>query len=128
MNVVVLSGRLCKETDLKYTGSGTAIANNTLAVEDGFGENKQTYFVNLVFFQKTAESVANHSFKGQKVSITGKLVIRSYEKDGKKNFITEVHANQIEYQEWKQKDGADHAKTVFKDALPVTLSDDDLPF
>lgn len=128
MNVIVLSGRLCKDTDLKYTASGTAIASNTLAVEDGFGDNKQTFFINLVFFQKVAESVANHSFKGQKVSVNGKIVIRSYEKDGRKNFITEVHSNQIEYQEWKNKSEDNPAKNVFKDSIPVTLSDDDLPF
>jgi single-strand DNA-binding protein len=127
MNVIVLSGRLCKDTDLKYTASGTAIASNTIAVEDGFGDNKQTFFVHLTFFQKTAESVANHSFKGQKVSVTGKLVIRSYDKDGKKNYITEVHANTIEYQEWKQKSD-EPVRKVFEDTMPITLSDEDLPF
>lgn len=128
MNAIILSGNLVKETDLIYLSSGTAVAKNTIAVSDGFGKNKQTFFINLVFFQKTAESVANHSFKGQKVFINGKLVVRMYEKDGKKNYVTEIHVNTIEYQEWKSKDDADHEKTTLKETESFTISDDDLPF
>lgn len=128
MNVIVLSGRFCNETELRYSASGTAIANNTLAVEDGFGDNKQTFFVKITFFQKIAESVANHSYKGQKVSVNGKLVIRSYEKDGTTKYVTEVHANNVEYQEWKPKDNTNQIKEVFPNAKPIEINDDDLPF
>ena len=49
MNKVVQIGRMTKDAELKYLpGSGTAVANFSIAVDDGFGDNKKTFFFNIV--------------------------------------------------------------------------------
>lgn len=131
MNTVILSGRLVKESDLRYTQTGTAVYSNTIAVDDGYGENKKTYFIDVTAFQKTAENAAQWTFKGQRVNITGKLVKRSYDNaEGKKVYITEVHIQQIEYMDYKEKAGSDNTqKNPFADiSTPMSIPDDDLPF
>ena len=131
MNTVILSGRLTKESDLRYTQTGTAIYSNTIAVDDGFGDNKKTYFIDITAFQKTAENAAQWTFKGQRVNIIGKLVKRSYDNaEGKKVYITEVHVQQIEYLTHKEKSGSDNPqKNPFADiSTPMEIGEDDLPF
>ena len=120
MNQVIISGRIVKDAELRYAATGTAVYNNTVAVEDGFGDNKKTYFIDFVAFQKTAENAAQWTFKGQRVIVQGKMVKRSYDSnDGKKTWITEVHADRIEYTDFKD--------SKQSNSVP-TLSDSDLPF
>lgn len=131
MNTVMLSGRLVKEPELRYSQSGTAIYSNTVAVDDGYGENKKTYFIDITAFQKIAENAAQWTFKGQRVLITGKLVKRTYDNaEGKKVYITEVHVQQIEYMDYKDKAGiSTQQKNPFADiSTPVEIGEDDLPF
>lgn len=106
MNVVNIIGRLVRETELKYTQSGKAVATNTLAIDDGWGENKKTYFIPFTIWDKSAESLANYTKKGSKIAISGKITSRSYEtKDGQKRTVIEVVANQyggVEFLDAKQ--------------------------
>lgn len=95
MNTVNLIGRLVRDNELKYTKSGKAVATNTLALDDGWGDNKRSYFIPLVVWEKQAESLANYTGKGSKIAVNGKLTSRSYEtQDGQKRTIIEVVANQ----------------------------------
>lgn len=94
MNNVVLVGRTTKEVDLKYTPSGTAVGQFTIAVTRPF-KNKQTNeyesdFINCVIWQKPAETFANYVRKGHQVSVQGRLQTRNYEKDGNRVYVTEL--------------------------------------
>lgn len=106
MNTVNLIGRLVRENELRYTQSGKAVATNTLAIDDGWGDNKKTYFIPFTIWDKSAESLANYTKKGSKIAISGKITSRSYEtKDGQKRTVIEVVANQyggIEFLDAKQ--------------------------
>lgn len=106
MNAVNIIGRLVRETELRYTQSGKAVATNTLAIDDGWGDNKKTYFIPFTIWDKSAESLANYTKKGSKIAISGKITSRSYEtKDGQKRTVIEVVANQyggIEFLDAKQ--------------------------
>lgn len=82
LNQVVLSGNLTKDVTLRFTKDGKAVAQGTIAV-NGFKEN-EVVFVNLTFWEKKAEVVANFTRKGDNISVVGKLVDTSYEKDGQK--------------------------------------------
>lgn len=91
MNTVNLIGRLVRDNELKYTKSGKAVATNTLALDD----NKKSYFIPIVAWEKQAESLANYTNKGSKIAVNGKLTSRSYEtNDGQKRTVIEVVANQ----------------------------------
>lgn len=109
MNTVNLIGRLVRDNELKYTKSGKAVATNTLALDDGWGDNKKSYFIPLVVWEKQAESLANYTGKGSKIAVNGKLTSRSYEtQDGQKRTIIEVVANQyggIEFLDTKNSSG-----------------------
>jgi single-strand DNA-binding protein len=93
MNIVALTGRLAADTNVKYTQSGKAVCTFDIAVDDGFGDNKQTYFHRIVVWGKAAESCGNNLSKGSKVNVKGKLTSRSYESNGQKKYITEVVAD-----------------------------------
>ncbi|MGF2059336.1 single-stranded DNA-binding protein [Enterococcus innesii] len=109
MNTVNLIGRLVRDNELKYTKSGKAVATNTLALDDGRGDNKKSYFIPIVAWEKQAESLANYTNKGSKIAVNGKLTSRSYEtQDGQKRTIIEVVANQyggIEFLDTKNNGG-----------------------
>ena len=109
MNTVNLIGRLVRDNELKYTKSGKAVATNTLALDDGWGDNKRSYFIPLVVWEKQAESLANYTGKGSQIAVNGKLTSRSYEtQDGQKRTIIEVVANQyggIEFLDTKNSSG-----------------------
>jgi len=101
MNVVVLIGRLTRDPELRYTASGTAVANTALAVERNFrtqdGE-KQVDFVNIVVWQKSAEALAQHKKKGDLIAVQGRLQIRNYEdRDGVKRQAAEVVCNDVRF-------------------------------
>ena len=102
MNKVVISGNVCKDIELRMTaGKGTPVATTSIAVNDGYGENKKTYFIPIVVWGKQGESFANNVVKGQKVWVNGKLVINEYEaKDGTKRSKPEVWADMYDGVEW----------------------------
>ena len=102
MNKVTISGNVARDIELRMTaGKGTPVATTSIAVNDGYGENKKTYFVNIVVWGKQAEFFANNVLKGQKVWVNGKLVINEYEaKDGTKRSKPEVWADMYDGVEW----------------------------
>lgn len=115
MNNVVLMGRLIKDPDLRYnTGaSGNfAIARFTLAVDKGLSKEKKTEmeskgqptadFITIVCMGKLGENVAKYTGKGLRVLVNGRIQTNSWtNKDGVRQFSTEVLANGIEFLDWK---------------------------
>lgn len=95
MNKWVGIGRLTKDSELRFTaGKGTANLTFTMAIDDGFGENKKTNFIPIVVWGKSAESLSSYLVKGTKVAVSGKIQTRSYDgQDGTKKYVTEVVAD-----------------------------------
>ena len=95
MNKWVGIGRLTKDSELKFTpGKGTANLSFTMAIDDGYGENKKTYYIPVIVWGKSAENLCSRLIKGTQVAISGKIVARSYDaKDGTKKYVTEVVAD-----------------------------------
>ena len=99
MNKWVGIGRLVADPELRFTaGKGTANTTFTIAIDDGYGENKKTNYIPIVVWGKSAESSANYLTKGSQVAISGKIQTRSYEnKEGIKKYVTEIVANEVEF-------------------------------
>ncbi len=101
MNKVILIGRLTKDSELRYTQSGTAVAGFTLAVDRRFSNQsgeREADFVNCVAWNKAAEFVSEYFHKGKQMALEGRLQVRSYDgNDGQKRWVTEVVAEQIEF-------------------------------
>lgn len=101
INNVTLQGKLGKDIDLKYTQSGKAVGTTSIAVDRDFknanGE-KETDWVNIVFWGKTAETVANYFRKGDEILVVGRIQTRSYEDNsGSRKYVTEVVADKFSF-------------------------------
>lgn len=94
INRTTLTGRLTRDVDLRYTPSGAAVGNFTLAVDRRFtnqnGE-READFINCVIWRKSAENFANFTHKGALVGIDGRIQTRNYEnQQGQRVYVTEV--------------------------------------
>lgn len=104
-NLVVLIGRLTKDPELMKTTAGNSVCSFHIAVERA-GKEKKTDFIPVKVWNKTAENLCTHCYKGMLVSVTGELHIDSYQgKDGKTAYSTEVLGESIIYLD-KKKDNA----------------------
>ena len=99
MNKVFLIGRLTKDSEGVDVGKGekmTSKVSFTLAIDDGFGDKKKTYYINCELWGKRAVSLGEYRVKGQQVSVVGKLVTGSYEnKEKKKVYFTNINVEEI---------------------------------
>lgn len=94
LNRVVLTGRLTKDPELRYTNSGTAVATFTLAVDRQFknqNNEREADFIQCVVWRKSAENFANFTHKGSLVGVDGRVSTRNYENNqGQRVYVTEV--------------------------------------
>ena len=98
MNKIIINGNLTKQPEMRYTTNEKAVTTFDIAVNEGFGDKKQTQFFKIVVWGKVAENCANYLDKGSKVLVSGRLSNRSYDaKDGTKKYITEIVANEVEF-------------------------------
>ena len=102
MNKVILCGNLTKDMDVKiYKGKNKKDNDNivgrfTLAVNEGYGENKKVTFIPVTIFNKTVENLEEYLIKGTKVNVVGKLYIQNVEtEEGYKTYVS-VISNEIQ--------------------------------
>lgn len=101
VNKAILVGNMGQDVELKYTPSGVAVANVSIATtesrKDQSGNyNDTTEWHRVVVFGKTAEFVSKYLGKGSTVYIEGRLQTRSWEdKDGVKKYTTEIVADAV---------------------------------
>lgn len=101
LNQVVLIGRLTKDPELRYTPSGVAVTQFTLAVDRPFtnqeGE-READFIPVVVWKAVAENVANYVKKGHQVAVTGRIQVRNYENnEGRRVYVTEVIGQNVQF-------------------------------
>ena len=102
INKVILVGTLGRDPEVKYLPSGDAMANVSLATSESWkdkntGEKKEvTEWHKVVFFKRLAEIAGEYLRKGQQVYIEGSLKTRSWEKDGQKQYTTEIVASSLQ--------------------------------
>lgn len=103
INKAILMGRLTRDPELRHTGTGTPVCSFSIAIDNGYGENRQTDFINCVAWNKTAEFVSNYFTKGKMIIVIGRISTRSWEgQDGKRNYATEVVASEVSFGESKR--------------------------
>ena len=102
MNKVILCGNLTKDMDVKIIkgktkkSDDTIVGRFTLAVNEGYGDNKKTTFIPITIFNKTVENLEEYLIKGTKVNIVGRLDIQNVEtEEGYKTFVS-VISNEIQ--------------------------------
>ena len=126
LNKVCLMGRLVNEPELKQTQSGKAVCSFALAVNREFNR-KETDFIDIVAWEKTAEFVSKWFHKGQLVVVCGRIQARNWEdKSGAKRKAIEVVSENVYFAESKKEapskmDSTDEEFHVIEDG-------GDLPF
>ena len=103
LNRIVLIGRLVADPQLRYTQTGTAVANFRIAVDRPFANQqgeRETDFIDIVVWRKLAEVCANNLTKGRLVGVDGRLQVREYEHEGVRRRQAEVVADQVQFLDW----------------------------
>ena len=137
INKVILIGNLGADPELKYTPSGSAVSNFTLATNeswvDGKGERQEkTEWHRIVVWGKLAEICNEYLKKGSKVYIEGRLQTRSWDgQDGNKRYTTEIVARDMQMLDSREGGGRGE-EWGGSEAAPsppeASREDDDLPF
>jgi len=131
LNKMILIGRLVADPQLRYTGSGHAVTNFTLAVDRPFvnqGGKKETDFIDIVTWRKLAEVCANHLSKGRLVAVEGRLQIRSYDdQNGVRRKAAEVVADNVRFLD-RAKEAQSSNSGDWSDNKAAEPEFDDIPF
>ena len=109
-NLVVLTGRLTADPELRYTSGNIPVTSFSIAVSRRYkaGEETQADFINIVAWRQTAEFVTKYFQKGSMIGIEGSIQTRRYvDKDtGKNRTAFEVLANNVQFVESKRDSAA----------------------
>jgi single-strand DNA-binding protein len=102
INKVILFGNLTRDPELRALPSGMNVVNFSIATNRVFKDRdgkkqEQTDFHNVVVFGRQADTVAQYLKKGSSVFVEGRLQTRSWEKDGQKQYRTEVIADRVQF-------------------------------
>ncbi len=140
-NLVVLTGRLTADPELKQTQSGVPVTSFSIAVQRKYkaGEDAITDFINIVAWRQTAEFICKYFGKGKMIGIEGSIQTRKWmDDDGKNRTAFEVLANNVQFVESKKAAdiniGTDEAPAPSYSASSSNFTevaittDDDLPF
>jgi len=137
VNTVILSGRLTRDVELRFTPSGTPVAKLSLAFDRSYqrdGEwQQETSYLDVVVWSKRGEQCAESLHKGSPVLIEGYLKTRSYQdKDNNNRKVTEITATKVNFLE---------KTSVYSEGMPAPegnvpplekkssdITDDDVPF
>ena len=101
LNTVTITGNLTKDAELKYTNSGLAIAQFSVAVNEREKKGNEYVdrpsFFEVTLFGKYAESINRHLTKGAKVGVQGKLKQERWEVDGDRRQKVKIHADRVDF-------------------------------
>ena len=140
INKVILIGNLGRDPEIRYTPSGMAVANFSIATSEKWkdkstGEMKErTEWHRIVAWGRLGEICGEYLSKGRQVYIEGRLQTRSWEQDGVTKYSTEVIANEMKMLGSKEggnafrQDGPGSPQEYSGPPLAENQDDDDIPF
>jgi single-strand DNA-binding protein len=135
VNKVILLGNLGADPEIRYTPSGTAVANFRLATHEQWtnknGEKEErTEWHRIVAWARLGEICGEYLHKGSQIYIEGRLQTRPWEdRDGNKRYTTEIVALAMQMLGGPRKGGeADAVEERYPSEEPITIPDDDIPF
>ena len=110
INNVTLVGRLTKDPEIKELNGGAKVGTFTLAVDRNYknqNDERDTDFINIVVWRKTAELCEQYLKKGSLCGIVGSIQTRNYDtQDGTKKYVTEVVADEVQFFSSSNKGGS----------------------
>lgn len=142
VNKVILVGNLGKDPEVRFTNTGSAVANFSIATSEVWNDREgkrqeRTEWHNIVVWGKQAEHCGQYLAKGRQVYVEGSIRTRSYDdKSGNKRYVTEVVAQRVQFlgggggtRLAQQADGG-HVDDTSMGGMPAGQppGDDDIPF
>ena len=129
INLTVLEVRLGKDPEIRYTTSGTAVANISGANNYKYNGNERTDWFQFVAWGKLAEIATEYLQKGSHVTFAGRLQTRTWEgNDGIKRFVTEVRVSEMSFLD-KKNEQQEYKDDIGPQALEKTeVPEDQIPF
>lgn len=135
VNKVILVGNLGSDPEVRYTPSGRAVANFSLATTERYtnkeGEKEEkTEWHRIVAWARLGEICGEYLTKGSQVYIEGRIQSRSWEdRDGNKRYTTEIIAQAMQMLGGSRKGGeAASVEESHPSEEPISIPDDDIPF
>jgi single-strand DNA-binding protein len=135
INSLLLSGRLTRDVELRYTTTGTPVATLPIAFDRAYkGQNgewqNETSFINVIVWQQTAEQCSSALKKGSPILVEGYLRTRSYtDSTGQNRKITEIVGRRIHFLEREDAQFVEEEPPNLPTEEPVeTTKDDEVPF
>ena len=129
LNKVMLIGRLGQDPEIRYTQSGSSVANVTIATNDYWtdkqgGKQERTEWHSLVLWGKLADLAQSYLKKGSQVYVEGRLQTRDWEdQQGQKHYKTEVVVTTMQFLDSKMSDSSETEYT----ATPSVQKSDSMP-
>ena len=140
MNNVILTGRIAKDLELRYTQTGKAYCRLTLAVDRGMSKEKKQEaeakgqptadFISCVAWNKLAETINKYSGKGRKILVEGSIQTGSFtSEDGSKRYTTDILVNRAEILEFANNNTTEDTQPFGQFDLPYEeANNEELPF
>jgi single-strand DNA-binding protein len=136
VNKAVLIGHLGRDPELRYTPSGSAVANFSIATSEEWkdkdtGEKQErTEWHRIVAWGKLGEICGEYLHKGSQIYVEGRIQTRSWEdREGIKRYTTEIVAQSMQMLGSPGKEGrAKSPDERHPGEEPVSIPDDDIPF
>jgi single-strand DNA-binding protein len=133
VNKVILVGSVGKDPESKVMPNGNAVVNFSLATSESWkdksGQQQESVeWHRCVCFGKLAEIIAQYVKKGSKLYLEGSLKTRSWEKDGVKQYATEIVISEMQMLDGKPAESSQPSQGRAAQSAPVADFDDDLPF
>lgn len=129
LNTAAIMGRLTADPELRQTQSGNPVTSFTVAVSRSFvkqGQERETDFINVVAWRKTAEFVCRYFRKGNMIAVNGSIQTRKYQdREGNNRTAFEIVADNVHFCENKSAPEVTAPKTPLVDFDSVP---GDLPF
>ena len=132
-------GNITKDLILRSTTSGKYVCEFSIAINEGYGDNQRTTYVNIVVWGNQAENIVKYCSKGSKVGVSGNLRIDKYQVNNENKYKTYILANHVEFLDSKKNssvqtfevsdsipDEEENVMSVSQEEL--VFSDDNLPF
>jgi single-strand DNA-binding protein len=123
LNRVILIGRLTKDPELRYTPSGVATAQFTLAVDRPYSNQqreREADFIPVIVWRQTAENCANYLRKGRLAAVEGRIQVRNYDNsEGRRVYVTEVVADNVRFLESSNRDRDDSMREAASGGSPM---------
>jgi len=133
INRVIVSGNLTRDPELRYTPSGTAVCQMSIAVNrqyrQGEEQKEETSFFEVVAWGRQGETSAEYLSKGRPVLVEGRLRQRRWQTpDGQNRSMVEIVSDRIHFLGSPRRDGGASNGPRNESPTDDTIPEDDIPF